>query len=300
MKLVCGRGVILMKKSSGEKVFDFFNVIFLIMVIIVTVYPMLYVLNSSLSNPTELVTSKGLMLWPKGFQLEAYKQVFNNSKVYVGYKNTLIYVFAGTAVNLLMTSLGAYALSRKDLYGRKFIMKLITFTMFFSGGMIPTFLLVQNLGLVDSRFAMIIPVAISTFNLIIMRTNFESIPVSLVESAKLDGANDFSVLFKIILPLSKPILAVMTLYYAVDHWNDFMRPLLYLRKQELYPIQIVLRDILLSNSTEANGSATDSAFAIGENIKYATIIVSTLPILLVYPFIQKYFVQGALIGAVKE
>jgi putative aldouronate transport system permease protein len=289
-----------MKRSAAEKIFDTFNIIFLILVIIVTVYPMLYVLNSSLSDPNLMLRDKSLMIFPKGFQIEAYKQVFNNPKIYTGYINTLIYVIGGTFVNLLMTSLGAYALSRKDLYGRKFFMKVIIFTMFFGGGMIPTFLLVQNLGLVNSRLSMIIPAAISTFNLIIMKTNFENIPVSLVESAKLDGANDFSILFKIILPLSKPIIAVMTLYYAVDHWNDFMGPLLYLRKQELYPIQIVLRDILLSNSTDASSSATDSAFAIGENIKYATIIVSTLPILVVYPFIQKYFVQGALIGAVKE
>jgi putative aldouronate transport system permease protein len=288
------------KKSLGEKIFDVSNVILLTLVIIISLYPMLYVFNASVSNPTELLKSNSILLLPKGFQFEAYKAVLSNPKIFTGYKNTLFYVAFGTAFNLLMTSLGAYALSRKDLYGRKAIMKFITFTMFFGGGMIPTFLVIQKLGLVNTRLSMIIPGAISTFNLIMMRTSFEAIPTSLVESSRLDGANDFTILFKVILPLSKPILAVMTLYYAVDHWNDFMGPLLYLRKQELYPIQIVLRDILLSNSTEASGSASDSAFAIGENIKYATIIVSTLPILIVYPFLQKYFVKGALIGAVKE
>lgn len=289
-----------MKKSFGEHIFDSINYILLILIMILCAYPMLYIFNSSISDPEQLLASRSLMLIPEGLSFEAYSKVFQNPKIYSGYLNTLFYVIVGTALNLVMTTLAAYALSRPDLYGRSFFMKLITFTMFFSGGMIPTFLLVQNLGLLDTRWAMILPAAINTFNFIIMRTNFMNIPLGLIESAKIDGANDFKILLRIVVPLSKPILAVMTLYYAVDHWNDFMGPLLYLRSQELYPIQIVLRDILLSNSTEAMGSANDTGFAIGENIKYATIIISTLPILMIYPFIQKYFVQGALIGAIKE
>ncbi|ANY65989.1 sugar ABC transporter permease [Paenibacillus sp. BIHB 4019] len=289
-----------MKRSSGEHVFDFFNVIMLCCIIAVSFYPMLYVLNSSISDPDQLLRSRSLMLLPEGFQLEAYKYVFQNPKIYNGYLNTLFYVVVGTLVNLLMTALAAYALSRMDLFGRKTFMQLITFTMFFGGGMIPSFLLIQNLGLVDTRLAMIIPGAISTFYFLIMKTSFESIPISLIESAKLDGANDFLILFRIVLPLSKSILAVMSLYYAVDHWNDYVGPMLYLRSQELYPIQIVMRDILISSSTESMGAGVDTGFAIGENIKYATIIISTLPIMLVYPFIQKFFVQGALIGAVKQ
>ncbi|KQO18378.1 carbohydrate ABC transporter permease [Paenibacillus sp. Leaf72] len=289
-----------MKRSSGEYVFDFFNVIMLCCIIAVSFYPMLYVLNSSISDPDQLLRSRSLMLLPEGFQLEAYKYVFQNPKIYNGYLNTLFYVVAGTLVNLLMTAFAAYALSRMDLFGRKTFMQLITFTMFFGGGMIPSFLLIQNLGLVDTRLAMIIPGAISTFYFLIMKTSFESIPISLIESAKLDGANDFLILFRIVLPLSKSILAVMSLYYAVDHWNDYVGPMLYLRSQELYPIQIVMRDILISSSTESMGAGVDTGFAIGENIKYATIIISTLPIMLVYPFIQKFFVQGALIGAVKQ
>ena len=272
----------------------------LLIVIILSVYPKLYIFNSSISDPDQLLRSKALMFLPEGFQMKAYQLVLQNPKIYTGYMNTFFYVIVGTLLNLLMTSLAAYALSRQDLYGRKFMMKLITFTMFFGGGMIPTFLLIQNLGMIDTRMAVIVPAAISTFYFMIMKTNFESIPNELVESARLDGANDFVILFRIILPVSKAILAVMTLYYAVDHWNDYMKPLLYLRSQEFYPIQLVLRDILLSNSTEAMGAGTDSGFAIGENIKYATIIVSTLPIMLVYPFVQKYFVQGALVGAVKQ
>lgn len=266
----------------------------------ISFYPMLYVLHSSISDPDQMLRSRSLMLLPEGFQLEAYKYVFRNPKIYSGYMNTLFYVAVGTAVNLLMTSLAAYALSRMDLLGRKTLMKLITFTMFFGGGMIPTFLLIQNLGMVDTRLAMIIPGAISTFYFLIMKTSFEGIPISLIESAKLDGAHDFLILFRIVLPLSKSILAVMMLYYAVDHWNDYVGPMLYLRSQELYPIQIVMRDILISSSTESMGAGVDTGFAIGENIKYATIIISTLPIMLVYPFIQRYFVQGALIGAVKQ
>lgn len=289
-----------MKKSFGEHIFDSINYILLILIMLLCAYPMLYIFNSSISDPEQLLASRSLMLIPEGLSFEAYTKVFQNPKIYSGYLNTLFYVIVGTTLNLVMTTLAAYALSRPDLYGRSFFMKLITFTMFFSGGMIPTFLLVQNLGLLDTRWAMILPAAINTFNFIIMRTNFMNIPLGLIESAKIDGANDFRILLQIVVPLSKPILAVMTLYYAVDHWNDFMGPLLYLRSQELYPIQIVLRDILLSNSTEAMGSANDTGFAIGENIKYATIIISTLPILMIYPFIQKYFVQGALIGAIKE
>lgn len=289
-----------MKRSTGEHLFDGFNALLLCCIMAISIYPLLYVFNSSISNPDALIRSRSLMLWPEGFQLEAYKYVFQNPKIYSGYMNTLFYVIVGTLVNLLMTSLAAYSLSRMDLFGRKTLMKLITFTMFFGGGMIPTFLLVQNLGLVDTRWAIIIPGAISTFYFLIMKTSFESIPESLIESAKLDGANDFLILFRIVLPLSKSILAVMTLYYAVDHWNDYVGPMLYLRSQDLYPIQIIMRDILISSSTESMGAGADTGFAIGENIKYATIIISTLPIMLVYPFIQKYFVQGALIGAVKQ
>ncbi|MBY3621470.1 carbohydrate ABC transporter permease [Acinetobacter sp. CUI P1] len=289
-----------MRRSAGERIFDCINVVLLVGIMAVSIYPLLYVLNSSVSDPNELLRSRSLMLLPEGFQLEAYKAVFHNSKIYSGYLNTLFYVTVGTIVNLLMTSIAAYSLSRMDLLGRKTLMKLITFTMFFGGGMIPTFLLIQNLGMVDTRWAMIIPGAISTFYFLIMKTSFEGIPISLIESAKLDGANDILILFRIVLPLSKSILAVMTLYYAVDHWNDYVAPMLYLRSQDLYPIQIVMRDILISSSTESMGAGVDTGFAIGENIKYATIIISTLPIMLVYPFIQKYFVQGALIGAVKQ
>lgn len=288
------------RRSTGEIVFDAFNYLFLSFVIVVCAYPMIYILNSSISNPEQMLMNRTYMLWPEGFSLEGYAQVLKNQKIFTGYTNTLFYVIVGTLFNLLMTSFAAYSLSRNDLYGRNFIMKLIVVTMFFGGGMIPSFLLIQELGLVNTRLALIIPGAINTFYFIILKTNFEGIPKEMVESAKIDGANDFSILFRIILPVSKAILAVLTLYYAVDHWNDFMGPLLYLRDQSLYPIQIVLRDILLTNSMESMGPGADTGFAFSENLKYATIIVSTLPIMLIYPFIQKYFVKGALLGAVKQ
>ncbi|WP_236334734.1 carbohydrate ABC transporter permease [Paenibacillus auburnensis] len=289
-----------MRRSTGEIIFDTANFIMLAIFMAICAYPMIYVFNSSISDPQQMLMNRSFMLWPQGFSLEGYKQVLTNEKIFTGYLNTLFYVIVGTLANLLMTSIAAYGLSRPDLYGKGLFMKLIIFTMLFGGGMIPSFLLVQNLGLVDTRLALIIPGLISTFYLIIMKTNFESIPKEMVESAKLDGANDFQILFRIFIPVSKAVLAVITLYYAVDHWNDYMGPLLYLRSQDLYPIQIVLRDILLTNSMESMGPGADTGFAFSENLKYATIIVSTLPIMLVYPFIQKYFVQGSLLGAVKQ
>lgn len=222
--------------------------------------------------------------------------------LWVGYLNTLIYVVLGTALNLLLTCFAAYGLSRTYLPGRKTMMKLIIFTMFFSGGMIPSYLLVMNLGMINTIFAMIVPGAISTWNLIILRTAFMALPPSLEESAKIDGANDFLILFRIIIPLTLPALSVILLYYAVGHWNAFFDALIYLRKREMFPIQMVLREILILNDSSMLVGVTDSVDRMQETIplKYATIIVSSLPVLFLYPFLQKYFVQGMMIGAIKE
>ncbi|SHF57558.1 putative aldouronate transport system permease protein [Caldanaerobius fijiensis DSM 17918] len=289
------------KQSVGETIFDVINVIILFIIMVVTLYPFLYVVFASVSDPVKVMQSGSILLWPKGFQLGAYGMVFKNEMIAVGYKNTLIYVVAGTALNILLTSFGAYALSRKDLYGRDLFTFIIVFTMFFNGGLIPTFLLVKSLNMVNTMWAMIIPGAISVWNLIIMRTSFQGIPDSLIESAKLDGANDFTILFKIVIPLSLPVVAVMILFYGVGHWNDFFNALIYLRDKSLYPIQLVLRDILIANSTDSmtTGVVLDT-LPISENVKYATVVVSTVPILLIYPFIQKYFVKGVMIGAIKE
>ncbi|WP_072331850.1 MULTISPECIES: carbohydrate ABC transporter permease [unclassified Paenibacillus] len=290
------------KESISSRLFDVFNHLLLVLLVVVTVYPCLYVLFASVSDGLLLNAGSKLLYWPRGFQLESYKRVFNNPMLWVGYMNTLIYVVLGTTLNLLLTCFAAYGLSRTYLPGRKTLMKLIVFTMFFSGGMIPSYLLVMNLGMINTIFAMIIPGAISTWNLIILRTSFMALPPSLEESAKIDGANDFFILFRIIIPLTLPALSVILLYYAVGHWNSFFDALIYLRKREMFPIQMVLREILILNDSSMLVGVSDSVDRMQETIplKYATIIVSSLPVLFLYPFLQKYFVQGMMIGAIKE
>lgn len=290
------------KRGPADYIFDTCNVIFLFLLMVVTLYPMLYVLFASLSDAAVIDTHMGLLLWPKGFNIEAYKLVFRNPNLLTGYVNTLIILVCGTAINLVMTSLGAYIVSRKQFAIRKILMLMMIFTMYFSGGMIPRYLLINNtLHLGNNLLALMLPGAISVYNLIVMRTNFENIPVSLEESARIDGANDFTILFRIILPLSKAIIAVMLLFYGVAHWNAWFDAVLFIRERHMYPLQVILREILISNSTESMMStvAGGDQYAMSENIKYATIIVATLPILAVYPFIQKYFVKGVMIGAVK-
>lgn len=288
--------------SLGERIFEVFNILFLLLLCLVTLYPFIYVLFASLSEPAWVVQQRGLIWHPSGLNLEAYRLVFDNPMITSGYLNTLFIVSAGTCLNVFMTALGAYGLSRQNVMWKNPIMFFIVFTMFFSGGLIPSYLLVTGLGMLDSLWALIIPGAVSAFNLIIMRTAFQSIPHSLEESAKLDGANDFTVLIRIILPLSMPVIAVMILFYGVGHWNSWFGAMIYLRDRELYPLQLVLREILITNSTDSmlTSAGTADKMPIGETIKYATIIVATVPILLLYPFLQKYFVKGVMIGAIKE
>lgn len=290
------------KKSLGERIFDAANYTLLILLCIVTLYPFLFVLFASLSDPGAVYASGGILLWPKGFSLGAYGLVFDNPLIFTGYLNTIIYVVAGTAINVFMTSLAAYGLSRKWLYGRNTMMFLIVFTMYFSGGLIPTFLVVKQLGLLDTRWAMIIPNAVSAWNIIIMRTYFQGIPDSMEESAKIDGATDFTVLFRIILPLSIPVVSVMVLFYAVGHWNAWFNALIYLRDRGFYPLQMILREILVQNTVQDMMTSLEEMDKepMAANVKYATIIVATVPILCVYPFLQRYFVQGIMIGAIKE
>ncbi|MFK7694953.1 carbohydrate ABC transporter permease [Paenibacillus sp. HJGM_3] len=288
--------------SAGEKAFGVFNVLFMLGLCFVTLYPFVYVALASLSEPASIAQHRGLLLRPLGLNWDAYKAVFNNPMIQVGYRNTLFYVVVGTAINLVSTAIGAYVLSRRNLYFKNLLMMLIVITMFFGGGLIPTYLLINHLGMLNTVWALLIPGAIGTFNMIIMRTGFQSVPVSLEESAKIDGASDLTILFRIIIPLSMPVIAVMILWYAVGHWNSYFGALIYLRDRELFPLQLVLREILITNTTDnmMTGAAAEDRLAIAETIKYATIIVSTLPILLLYPFLQKYFVKGVLIGAIKE
>jgi putative aldouronate transport system permease protein len=291
------------RQSRGEKVFAIFNGLLLSGLIVLTLYPLLYVLFASFSEPTAVVQNRGLLLGPVGFNLSAYRFVFANPMISVGYRNTLFYVVGGTALNMVLTCLGAYALSRRNVLWKKPIMFLIVFTMFFSGGLVPTYLLVtRTLGLLDSPWAIILPSAISTWNLIILRTSFQNLPEALEDAARVDGANDFQILLRVVLPLSKPVLAVMVLFYAVGHWNAFFNAMIYLRTRTLFPLQLILREILITNSTDSmtTGISAADIMPIGETIKYATIMVATVPILLIYPFLQRYFVKGVMIGALKE
>jgi putative aldouronate transport system permease protein len=292
---------VVIKRTLGEKVFDSFNVILLSVGAFLFLYPVWFVVIASVSD-AHAIASGSITLWPKGFNLDAYDRVFSDPQIWESYGNTLFYVVVGTIVNLILTTLGAYPLSRKGLPGKNLIMGIIVFTMFFNGGLIPIYLNVRDLGLFDSRWALILPTAINAFYLIVMRTFFQSIPESLIESAKMDGANDFTILRRIVLPLSYPVIAVMTLFYAVFHWNSWFDAMIYLQDRSLYPLQLILREILVQNKTGdlLGGVGTGDVQRISETIKYATIVVATVPILLIYPFLQKYFVKGVMIGAVKE
>jgi putative aldouronate transport system permease protein len=292
-----------MRESPGERLFGLGNVLFMLALVVVTVYPLLYVLFASLSSASELTQHRGLLFAPLELSLEAYRRVFQNPMILIGYRNTLFYVIVGTTLNVFMTALGAYALSRRNVLFKNPAMFFIVFTMFFSGGLIPTYLLVgQTLHMQDTPWALIVPGAVNTLNLIIMRTAFNAVPVALEEAARIDGASDWKILFKIYLPLSWPVVAVMILFYGVAHWNSFFPALVYLRDRELYPLQLVLREILISSNVQnmTTDVSSGDVLAIGETIKYATIIVATLPILLVYPYLQRYFVKGVAIGAIKE
>ncbi|MBY0215292.1 carbohydrate ABC transporter permease [Paenibacillus illinoisensis] len=277
------------------------NYTFLILLVIVTLYPLLYVLFASLSDSAQLLANKGLLWKPVGFSLEAYKSVLANPGIATGFRNTLFILVFGVIVNLFMTALGAYVLSRKNVMWNKVFMFFILFTMFFGGGLIPLYLVVKGVGLLDTLWSTILPFAISTFNLIIMRTSFMGIPDSLEESAKIDGANHFTILFRIIIPLSMPVIAVMILYYAVDKWNGWFYASVFIKSRELFPLQLVLREILIANSTESMsaGASAGDRFQIGETIKYATIMVATIPILCIYPFLQRFFVKGVMVGSLK-
>lgn len=292
------------KRSPGEIIFDIGNAVFLGILTLIFLYPMWYVIMAAFSDPARFVSHTGLLWLPEGFSLAGFKMVLRTASIVTGYGNIILYVIAGTALNILMTSMGAYVLSRKKLYIRRFLSLAIVFTMYLSGGLIPFYLTVRNLGLYNTRLALILPVAVNTWNLIVMRTSMSQVPDSLEEAAKIDGANDFVILFRVILPVIKSTVAVMVLFYAVQHWNSWFNAMIFLQDRSKYPLQLFLREILLS------GSMTDiAAGSTGEDVnnvltmnmlKYCTIVVSTLPILCIYPFLQKYFVKGVMIGSVKE
>ena len=290
------------KESAGRKVFNVLNIAIMLLLMIVTLYPLLYVVFASFSKSNELMRYTGILFKPAGFSVSAYESVFKNPNILRGYKNTIIILVLGLAINIFMTSLGAYVLSRKNVLFNGVITMIIMFTMFFHGGMIPTYLLVNNLGIMNTYWALLLPAAISTYNMIIMRTGFAAVPDSLEESAKIDGASHFTILFKIVFPLAKATVAVIVLYYAVAIWNSWFSAMIYLqRRRDLQPLQLILRSILIENDANsmAGGGMRNDSESTAETIKYAVIVIATVPILAIYPFLQKYFVKGVMIGAVK-
>ena len=287
-------------RKSKFTVADIIIYLFLLFMIVVTLYPVIYIFSTSVSSTVSVMKNEVIFL-PKGFSLGAYRQVFKNDSIWTGYRNSIFLLIVGTAINVIMNILAAYPLSRRGFCFRRSFMLMILFTMFFSGGMIPTYLVVDGLNLTDTLWGLIIPTAVSAYNVIIMRSFFENIPESLEEAVKIDGGNDLDILLKIFIPLSKPVIAVIALYYGVGHWNGFTQALIYIRDRVKFPLQVILRELLLQDKVRDMVEVSDVGDMLGatRSIQYATIVVSIVPMLIVYPFLQKYFVKGVMIGAVK-
>lgn len=290
------------KFSTGNFIYDAVIYIILAALVVVTFYPMWYVFVASFSTSTDIASQPGLLLWPKEFVTGAYEMVFDHPLVLSGFKNTFTILLISLPINIVMTMFCGYFMSCSNMMFKKPIVGMIMFTMFFNGGLIPNFLNIKSLGLYNTLWAVILPWALNVYNAIICKTAIEAIPESLKESAYIDGANDIQVIFKVILPLMKPTLAVLLLYYGVSHWNAWFSASIYIKDNTLLPVQNVIRSILVQNSqlgSSGVAAAADQFSAYAETIKYAAIVVTTVPILCVYPFLQKYFTKGAMIGAVK-
>lgn len=282
------------KSTVGSRIFDTFNILFMLVLICVMVYPMVYVLSASISDNAQVASGKVLLL-PNDVTLVAYEQLVKNPDLWVSYWNTIRYTAVHVVLTLIATAAMAYPLAKKWLPGRRLILVLCAFTLLFSGGMIPTFLVVQKLGILNTIWAIVLPTMISTWYLFIMRTFFEALPEELEDAATIDGCSSFQVLLRIVIPLSMPVMATIGLFTAVNQWNAFFDALIYMNDRSMYPLQIMLRNILVAGSTiQAEGD-----LSLMQTMKYAIIIIATLPILCVYPFIQKYFVQGTMIGGIK-
>lgn len=293
-------------RSRDDIIVDVAVLAITLLVCALVLYPLVYVLSSSFSDPSE-VAAGNVILFPKGFTLEGYSYILDYDEIWTGYRNTLFYTIVGTLLNLIATLPAAYALSRRDLFGRGIFTVLFTVTMFFSGGLIPTYLVYKQLNLLNTVWIMLIPGLVSMWNTVVCRTYFSnSIPYELQEASKIDGCNDFILFFRIVLPLSAPIIAVMAMYYAVGHWNSYFNAMIYLRDTSLYPLQLVLRSILLLDTTSEMIGADAEAQRellrlqqLKESMKYGVIVISALPMLVMYPFFQKYFVKGVMVGAIK-
>ena len=295
------------KSSFGDLLLDAFIYGFLVLLAIICIYPLYQVIVVSISDPAIVMKNNGMMLIPKGIHFDAYKIVLSNHNLLTGFKNTLFYIVVGTSLVLFTTATGAYVLSKKNVMLKKPIMIYLTITMYFGGGLIPGYLLINNLHLMNTPWAILLPGAFSVWDIIIMRTQFANIPDALKEAAVIDGASDFTILTRILLPLSGAVIAVLVLFSAVGHWNEWFSPMLYLTERSKYPIQSVLREILIDNSSQmmAGAGKIQTRFDAKNNaaaktlVKYANIVVCTIPILVVYPFLQKYFVNGVIVGSLK-
>lgn len=287
------------ERSFGSRLFNAVNTIIMALVILVTLYPFYHMAVVSLSDGNAVLSGR-VGLWPVGLNFKTYEMVFKNRMVARSLLNSVVYTSVGTVINLVMTALCAYPLARPKFSGRIFFTWVVTVTMFFSGGLIPLYLLVMQLGLRNSMWALVLPPAINVWYMFILRTNFQQIPEDIYEAAVIDGANDVQTLFRIILPLAKPVLATLLLFYAVGHWNEFFNALIFLDDRVKYPVQLVMRNIVILGALQGNELSPSVELAVTERtLKYATIMVSTLPILAVYPFVQRYFIKGVMIGAIK-
>ncbi|WP_130836240.1 carbohydrate ABC transporter permease [Lachnoclostridium sp. Marseille-P6806] len=289
--------------SLGEKIFTIVDYVLLILLVIVIAYPLIYIVSASFSSPQAVISGKVLLL-PVDVTLKGYRAVFQNPKIMTGFRNSFLYTIVGTLINLVMTVLCAYPLSRKEFTARNRITSYFVFTMYFSGGLVPTYILVRNLHMVNTVWAMLIPTAMSSYNMIICRTYMvNSIPDELYEACEIDGGSPWEYLVKVVVPLCKPILAVMVLYYGVSHWNDYYNAMIFLKNEMLQPLTIVMREILIQNQVDftmlRDAKAASEMQGLAQLLKYSTIVVASVPVLAIYPFVQKYFVEGVMIGAVK-
>ncbi len=298
----------IISNSPSDKAFDIVNIFIMVVLLFIFVWPLWFVIISSFSNPFD-VWKGNVLLWPSGFTLKGYTEMFRYEPIWIGYRNNIFYTVVGTLINMVMTVLCAYPLSRKDWLPRKFWLKCCLITMYISGGLIPTYLVIRNLHMTNTIWAMMIPGALSFYNALIVRSYFSnSIPNDLQEAAELDGANPMQYLVRVVLPLSKPVLAVVCLYYAVGHWNDYYTALIYISDRRLIPLQTALREVLISSASIANllhnadsntAMQMQQRMELAQSLKYTSIIAGIIPMMIVYPFVQKYFVKGVMVGAIK-
>lgn len=289
------------KESAGDRIFIGVIYVILTLLVIVVLYPLIYIVSSSISSPAA-VTSGRVWLWPVELSLKGFEELFRRGEVMTGYLNSIFYTTAGTLISVTLTIMIAYPLSRRAFFGRNALMMVITFTMIFSGGLIPTYMVVKGLDLIDTRWALLIPNAIWVWQVIIARSFFHSsIPEELLEASEIDGCSDLRFIWSVVLPLSKPIIAVLVLMYAVGQWNAYFDALIYLKSADLFPLQLILRSIIIQNNSGSNmdAMAIVEKQQLAELLKYSLIVVATLPVLIIYPFVQRYFVQGMLVGSVK-